>query len=212
MLSDTTTISSDDIEDVFTDTKGSGILLLLDGIERLPNIKSDEMTEFFDVIRLYLWPKCAVILTTAFPCYLHQEDGPIQNVRSLVCEASVDWKKYLVAGLTQHDVKQHAHLYFAEHLLSSCSIIQFKKLAQMFQKDIYDAIKTSPMAIYMLCRVFFLHYSGELFKRFYQKVFLQGIIVGIITKQSDSSKAVVFNLGVVCLFSRGRESFWWKNS
>jgi len=144
----------EEIESLFNETDGEGILLLFDGTEYMPDADLDVMSEISEIICGKRWPKCSVILTTNFLEDFNENYEPqiYKNVFFFHNQSTQSWKRFNLIGFTTHDVITHTQRYF-EHNHSKNDVIltrQFLNFCRVFQRDVYSEISSSPMFTFLL--------------------------------------------------------------
>ncbi|XP_076820863.1 uncharacterized protein LOC143466129 [Clavelina lepadiformis] len=155
----------DEVENLFDPGRGlqSYILILIDGIERLPELTSDAMSEIKDVICGHRWPNCSVVVTTAsvLPEMNTVPTLSKSNSNTMVALSQTPgkWKHAIVTGFDVNDVIASSRLWckFTDRGGSQTDSFQnshqLLQATRVFQRDVYKGVMSSPIMIYLLCAV-----------------------------------------------------------
>ena len=160
----------DEIESILNESDGSGILLLFDGAEYMPDALSDAMSELSEVICGKRWPKCSVVLTSNFVHDFNDRNDEIlfENSFFFNDNSKQPWTRYNLIGFTTDDVIIHAQSYF-EHFLPHKSVLfsrKFLDFCRVFQRDVYTGVSTSPAFTFLLASSWRKR-IGKLFRKYF---------------------------------------------
>ena len=143
-------------------------MFLLDGIDKLPDLQSDNMMDFHDLLVGKTWPFASIIITTSswsvdfdLMSNDHVIDTCSESSKSnflYLLEVCDNWRKFALAGLSRKQILEHSCNFFKSSKLAAVPptdlcLSDYEAFLDIFHPDLLTLSRPSPTLSYLLAFV-----------------------------------------------------------